>query len=65
MIEKITKLCVSSKIFCIPRKKIIKLLSQYHLIICSYRDPYRAKVMDFIRKIKNENKLVMQFDEAY
>jgi len=65
MLDKIINWCISSKIFCIPRKNIMKLLSQYHLIIYSYKDPYRAKVMDFIRKIKNENKLVMSFNEAY
>lgn len=65
MIEKIIKLCISSKIFYIPRKNIIKFLSQYHLIIYFYRDHYRSKIMDFIRKIKNENKLLMSFNEAY
>lgn len=65
MVEKIIKLCISSKLFNIPRQNIIKLLSRYHLIIYFYKDPYRSKVMDFTRKIKNENELLMSFNEAY
>jgi len=65
MLGKIINWCISSKLFWFPRKIIFRFLSEYHLIIYSYRDPYRAKVMNFIRKIKNENKLVMSFNEAY
>ena len=43
----------------------MKLLSQHHIIIYAYRDHYRAKVIDFTREIKNENKLLLSHDEAY
>ena len=65
MLGKIIKWCISSKLFYFPRKIIFRLLPLYHLIVYSYRDHHRAKVMDFIKKIKDETELVVSYNEAY
>jgi hypothetical protein len=63
--KKIIKWSVTTKVLAFPRKIIIKILSYSNLCIISYNDPERSKVIDLVRKIKNENEMLLGYNEAY
>jgi len=67
--KKIIKWMANTKILSYPRKKmggsIAYAIASKNGAIVYYNDPERSKVLDLIRKIKNENEMLLGENEAY
>jgi len=69
IVKKIIKWLVNAKALSFPRRIVEKCIS--YAIYCKngtilfYDDPERSKVIDLVRKIKNENMMLLANNEAY
>jgi hypothetical protein len=59
----IIKLIKKTKIF--PRNFVSNLYLNANLVIVSYNDIHRAKVLELAKKIKKENEMLLGYNEAY
>jgi len=62
--DKIMKKLLLAKLLAWPRGLIVNLLSRVYLVVVSYQDPHRAKIIDLVRKIKQERETFMFYNEA-
>jgi hypothetical protein len=69
--KKIIKWMANTKILSYPRRMIGASITcaiaskSWHGVVVYYNDPERSKVLDLIRKIKNENEMLLGDNEAY
>jgi len=55
----------TSDFLAFPRKMILNLLSRTGLVLASYSEPDRLRVIRMIRKIREESNMLMGYNEAY
>lgn len=65
----ITRWAATTRLLTLPRKIILSIISQAisskNGVVVFYNDPERSKIMDLIRKIKKENIMLLDDNEAY
>jgi len=69
IVKEIIKWSVTTNLLAFPRKIMGRVISHGILsrngLLIFYNDPERSKVLDLVRKIKNENEMLLTGSEAY